>query len=448
MGTFGVIQLLINIAFGVVIFFITMRITRQPKDDPRLSRGLQLLQAKISVLEDLSDRTEGQVNQMVAMLEQKIREVQNKIQLADRHVQLIRESMDRSLEVAKIFQDKIPHQEIIERQNTKKYLKAARMAHQGKTPQEIAAEVELSMGEIEFIAKVNREQLMFSEDQLPDWAREEEAANTTAAVNVENAKATHLANQQQLIENLQQVQGELDHMLANESVMRDYSAMFDVPKPATEKLSQLSQEFRKASQAVEPEAQIDFASSNSLSFVELTPPADMAEDFMAAAPAAPLLDLTGDEIASLKASVPNVPPQMPAAAKALSNQAASIQKTAAQVDAGLQYRVQAATSAIAQANAQARAQMMPEAPKAASPSPTVSSSKAQQIMQRAQTAPAKAAFAAPQILQEDPRASALQQARAAAQELRKPQPRAVINVGEAEVKRVEFPRIKSTDNLG
>src|SRR3954471_5396033 len=138
MSALGVFQFFIDIAIGVGLFFIAMRIMRQPKDDPRLSRGLQLLQAKISVLEDLSDRTETQVNQILSLLEQKIREVQNKIQLADKHVHLIRESMDRSLEVAKIFQEKIPHEEIIERQNTKKYLKAARLANQGKSVAEIA----------------------------------------------------------------------------------------------------------------------------------------------------------------------------------------------------------------------------------------------------------------------------------------------------------------------
>jgi len=45
---------------GVVAVWI--KITRPSKDDPRLSRGLQLLQTKISVLEDLSDRTETQVS--------------------------------------------------------------------------------------------------------------------------------------------------------------------------------------------------------------------------------------------------------------------------------------------------------------------------------------------------------------------------------------------------
>jgi hypothetical protein len=143
-----------------------------------MSRGLQLLQSKISVLEDLSDRTETQVTQLTKLMEQKCRDIQNVIFQAEREIQKIEAAMGKSLEVAKIFQDKIPHQEIIERQNTIKYVKAARLAHQGVSIDQIASQVELSRGEIEFIAKVNREQLQFSEEDLPEWAKEENLAQT------------------------------------------------------------------------------------------------------------------------------------------------------------------------------------------------------------------------------------------------------------------------------
>jgi hypothetical protein len=324
MGALGVFQIFIDIALGVGVFFITMRITRQPKDDPRLSRGLQLLQAKIAVLEDLSDRTETQVGQLVTLLEQKIREVQNKIQLADKHVTLIRESMDRSMEVAKIFQDKIPHQEIIERQNTKKYLKAARLANQGKTVDEIAQQVDLPMGELEFIAKVNRDQLMFSEEQLPAWAREEE-----------NAQLSQLENQQSLIQNLQQVQTELDQMLQSEANGRDFSSAFNVPAVATQSLNKLGAEFRKACNDVEAETQPKFAVSEKLSFVELTPPKEdeVITNFDAQESQKPLLDLSSmEELENLKATAQAIPQQMCAGAKALAHQAASFLKTASKVE--------------------------------------------------------------------------------------------------------------------
>lgn len=171
------LQVILNIFFLAGVAAIWFRLHRPGKDDPRLSRGLQLLQSKISVLEDLSDRTETQVKQLTALMEAKVKEIQQQILISDRQIQKIESSRDKSLEVAKIFQDRIPHQEIIERQNTIKYVKAARLAHQGLTADEIAKQVDLSQGELEFITKVNRNNLQFSEEALPEWAKEEPTAN-------------------------------------------------------------------------------------------------------------------------------------------------------------------------------------------------------------------------------------------------------------------------------
>jgi hypothetical protein len=185
LGNWVLIQIVFDIFLAVGIFTIVMRMNRQPKDDPRLSRGLQLLQSKIAVLEDLSDRTEIQVNQLSAMLDQKAREVQAKVHLAEQQVHQIRISTERSLEVAKIFQDKIPHQEIIERQSTVKYVQAARLAHQGLDVEEIAKQVDLPKGEIEFITKVNRDRLMFNEEQLPLWAQESGHSGVSSGVDTD-----------------------------------------------------------------------------------------------------------------------------------------------------------------------------------------------------------------------------------------------------------------------
>lgn len=259
MGTWALIQVVFDIFVALGLFIVIMRMSRAPKDDPRLSRGLQLLQSKISVLEDLSDRTEVQVNQLVAILEQKAREVQAKVQLAEQHVQAIRVAMDRSLEVAKIFQDKIPHQEIIERQNTLKYVQAARLAHQGLTADEIATKVDLPKGEIEFITKVNRDQLVFREEQLPWWAQQQGPEPTPAAsqpdqpiqpIQPEQVEAEkELAEQQRLVENLSRLQVEmqnLDLQLARESAGKSLSAAFEVPRVPTDSLQKLGEEFRKA----------------------------------------------------------------------------------------------------------------------------------------------------------------------------------------------------------
>jgi hypothetical protein len=169
------LQLLFNVIFLTGTVGIWVRLNRPPKDDPRLNKGLQLLQSKIAILEDLSDRTEVQVNQLTALLEQKVKDIQNKIQSSEKQISKIDQSMQKSLEVAKIFQDKIPHGEIMDRQNTIKYVNAARLAHQGVSVEEIALQIpELSHGEIDFIAKINRDQLMFCEDSLPEWIENSE----------------------------------------------------------------------------------------------------------------------------------------------------------------------------------------------------------------------------------------------------------------------------------
>ncbi len=167
------LQIFFNLILLASFLVLWVRLKRPPQDDPRLSRGLQILQSKISILEDLSDRTERQVAQLTELLETKARHLNNKLIEADQKIQKVDQSMYRSLEVAEIFQDKIPHGEIIERQNTIKYIKAALMAHRGLGVEAILEQVDLPRDQVEFIAKVNRDQLMFDQDQLPIWAQHE-----------------------------------------------------------------------------------------------------------------------------------------------------------------------------------------------------------------------------------------------------------------------------------
>ena len=183
MSLWTLFQVIFNLGVFVGFVSVMMKLRRPPQDDPRLSRGLQLLQTKITVLEDLSDRTDAQVKQLSALLDQKSRMVQNKILEAEQQVLKIDHSMNKSLEVAEIFQDKIPHQEILERQRTVEYVKAARMAHSGMSVEEISHAVHLPREQIELIAKFNKDQLMFDENQLPEWATRPQGADPTFALN-------------------------------------------------------------------------------------------------------------------------------------------------------------------------------------------------------------------------------------------------------------------------
>lgn len=248
MSFWFLLQILINLILVVGIVGLWIRLSRPPKDDPRLSKGLQLLQNKIAVLEDLSDRTETQVNQLTALLEQKVKDIQSKIQMADKQILKIEQSMQKSLEVAKIFQDRIPHTEILERQNTIKYVKAARLAHQGLSVDEIAEQVSLSRGEIEFIAKVNRDQLMFCEDSLPEWIQDEEMKN-------ESLTETDLSDVDD-ISFLSPLQRE---------VPPDLSAAFEVPKADKEALKKLGDAFKAACQDADGKVESSQSEVNSVS---------------------------------------------------------------------------------------------------------------------------------------------------------------------------------------
>lgn len=259
------LQIFVNVAMVVALAVVFARLRRPAKDDPRLSKGLQLLSSKIAVLEDLSDRTETQVQQMLLLLDQKSRELQSKIALADQQVAAVRQSMEQSLEVAQIFQDKIPHSEIIERQNSVKYIRAARLAHAGASVADIAREVDLPTGEIEFIAKVNQENLSFREEDLPAWAKEPVAASTFQNTNTDAlaraqtlpaesvAAATPMSqDQENLVHRLSRLQFEmknLDLELAHRTsrnVMPDTTQAFGQQRLDSSSLERLGEEFRRA----------------------------------------------------------------------------------------------------------------------------------------------------------------------------------------------------------
>ncbi|MEC9281905.1 MAG: hypothetical protein VX642_04285 [Bdellovibrionota bacterium] len=217
------------IGVGVIWF----RMNRPAKEDPRLSKGLQLLQSKISVLEDLSDRTDNQVKQMLRLIENKGAQVQETIFTAKETIFLLEQSMAKSIELAEVFEDKIPHEEIIERQSSKKYIEAAKLAHEGYSAEEIAKRVDLDIAEIEFIAKVNKDRLMFSEKDLPNWAQNKAQSD----VSFSQAK-------QELI----------NKRTHQDSDFGDrFEETFKNPEVSMDRLAELGQQFRSACEEVEKE---------------------------------------------------------------------------------------------------------------------------------------------------------------------------------------------------
>lgn len=169
------IWLLLLTFFNVVLlaglsFSLFLRV-REKKEDQRLTKGLQLLQNKISILEDLSDKTDQQVRKLIHILDQKTGEVRHVMAASDEQIQQIEAMLNKGLEISKIFHEQIPQGEMQNRQKTNLYVTAAKMAHQGYNMEQILAQVELTPAEVQMIIKVNKDNLQFAEDQLPAWAQ-------------------------------------------------------------------------------------------------------------------------------------------------------------------------------------------------------------------------------------------------------------------------------------
>lgn len=169
MSAWSVLQIALDFLFvaGIGLCIIKMRTRRE--EDPRLSYGLKLLQNKIAVLEDLSDKTEVQVKQLVVLLENKMKDLQQRVHEADSQLGRIDQAMSKTMQVATVFQEQVPHQEIIERKVTNKYINAARLAHQGLAKEQIQQHIDLPTAELDLIVKLNRDNLTFTEDHLPAW---------------------------------------------------------------------------------------------------------------------------------------------------------------------------------------------------------------------------------------------------------------------------------------
>lgn len=237
MDIWSLLQIALNLVFAMGLAIVWTKLKRPPQDDPRLSRGLQLLQSKISVLEDLSDRTDRQVEQLTQLLEQKARQLQTKIFDAENQLKKVDQSMHRSLEVAEIFQDKIPHGEIIERQNTVKYVLAAQLAHKGLSVEEILQKVDLPREHIEFIAKVNKEELMFDETQLPEWAKTQ-LNKVLAGESVEDLDPSVFEDEELLSDD--------EEDLGEWGVSPQLTPTLEGDSPELDNLKKLGEEFRQA----------------------------------------------------------------------------------------------------------------------------------------------------------------------------------------------------------
>lgn len=160
---------LLNILLMSLVLFSWLFKNKNKLEEQKLSKGLQLLQNKISILQDLADRSDEQVRKWVYLIEQKSTDLQNLMNTADEKIGNINKTLDHAMEVTQVFYDKTPQATLMERLKTSKYVHAAKLANQGFSSEIIAQKIDLSMAEIELIIKLNKDQLQFSENQLPAW---------------------------------------------------------------------------------------------------------------------------------------------------------------------------------------------------------------------------------------------------------------------------------------
>lgn len=228
---------LLNILLLAYIGFSQLTKNKNKTEDNRLTKGLQLLQNKISILQDLSDKTDEQVRKWVHVIEQKSGEVQGHILKSDEKIIQIENALSKALDVSKIFYEQVPHAEMTERQKTNKYVQAARLAHQGFSSDQISQKIDLSTAEIEMIAKMNREELQFAEDSLPAWvgpASENNSYNATGAHQTQELTEFVAQVQQQAQQQAQQMQ--------KMSLISSATA-FDMNKPDMTSMNQIKQQF-------------------------------------------------------------------------------------------------------------------------------------------------------------------------------------------------------------
>ena len=215
---------LINLLLITFIAFNWFIRNKTQHDDQRLTKGLQLLQNKISILQDLSDKSDEQVRRWVHLIEQKSSDVQGKLMQSDEKIEQIELVLSKALDVSKIFYDQVPHAEIVERQKTSKYVQAAKLANQGFTTDQISQKIDLNTAEIEMITKMNKENLQFSEESLPAWINQ---INPTAA------ETNQIHNQE--IQDFEQQLKKMNQMVS--------STAFDTPKPDLTNMENIKQQF-------------------------------------------------------------------------------------------------------------------------------------------------------------------------------------------------------------
>jgi hypothetical protein len=153
-------QTILNILFMAFIGLLWVRLRHLTGDEGRLKQGLQILQTKIAILEDLGRKVDEQSSQIMQVLDHKRATIESLLERA--HSVMAQIENKTTLACA-------DSETLIERENVIKFTKAAILANKGLRPNEIASRLNLGIQEAELIYSLNAQQLQFKLDELPGW---------------------------------------------------------------------------------------------------------------------------------------------------------------------------------------------------------------------------------------------------------------------------------------
>lgn len=235
---------LLNVLLMAFIGFNHLSQKRGKIEDNRLTKGLQLLQNKISILQDLSDKTDEQVRKWVHVIEQKSHDIQRQLHTSDEKILQIEELMSKATEISKVFYERVPHAEMAEREKTSKYVQVAQLANQGFSIEQISQTIDLSLAEIEMITKMNREELQFSEKNLPGWVK---AAGQKSEETNSNQNSTKPLINEYRTRELTDFAIQMQQLQQTQKISTMVSATaFDLNTPDLSSMNQIKQEFSAA----------------------------------------------------------------------------------------------------------------------------------------------------------------------------------------------------------
>jgi len=153
-------QTVLNILFMAFILLLWSRLRHLTGDEGRLKQGLQILQTKIAILEDLGRKVDEQASQLMQVLEHKRLTIES---LLDNANNVMTQIENKTTLAA------VDPETLVERENAIKFTKAAILANKGLRPNEIASRLKLGIQEAELIYSLNAQQLQFKLEELPGW---------------------------------------------------------------------------------------------------------------------------------------------------------------------------------------------------------------------------------------------------------------------------------------